>query len=551
MKKSLVLLIFLSLVLVIALGCSSGTSSPAPSSTTSSSPAINSTSSTTSNPTSTPTITSTTTSTPAATSKYGGTLTIAYSVSPGGNIGWPVELIGDGSLPPQIFFDPLLRYTDTGDLIPCLAESYKVSADNNSVVFNLRKGVKFHDGTDFNAQAAKWNMDQEIAAKKVPNWLSVDVIDDYTIKVNLKQYRNSSMSDFADVNYSYMVSPTAFEKNGIDWIRQNPVGTGPFKFVSFDKDVALKSVRNPDYWMKDDQGNQLPYLDALNFNFVADSMTQLAVMKSGGADIADTETGKRAADMAAALLVVKATTTGTTALFPDSAHPDSPFANQEVREAVAYSIDRDAIAKGLGYGYWEPAYQIPAPGSNVYDPNFNLGLRYDPDKAKQLLADAGYAKGFKMTLISAPAGRNKDVCTALQGYLAKVGITADIEYPDQPKYISYQTGEWQNAMLIQGLPSYPNMNTYLEVWLSTSSPRFKSWARSDEFNRLVAISSSAPSMDKSLITAALDELVKETAIIPVHYSGRCWALQPYVMDTGFFERSAPSYFNSEHIWLNK
>jgi peptide/nickel transport system substrate-binding protein len=348
-----------------------------------------------------------------------------------------------------------------------------------------------------------------------------------------------------------MVSQAAFIKNGIDWTRQNPVGTGPFKFAGYEKDVSLKGVRNTNYWKKDDQGNQLPYLDALNFIFIADPMTQLAVMKSGDAEIADTETGKRAADMAAAGLLVKAITTGTTTLFPDSAHPDSPFSKQGVREALAYAIDREAISKGLGYGYWEPAYQIPAPGSNIYNSNFNLGLKYNPDKAKQLLADAGYANGFKMTLISAPAGRNKDVCTALQGFLSKVNITAEIEYPDQPKYISYQTGQWQNGMLIQGLPAYPNMNTYLTTWLNASSPRFKSWARSTEFNRLVATSTGAPSADKSLITAATDQLVKETAIIPVHYSGRCWALYPSVMDTGFFERSAPSYFNPEQIWLKK
>ena len=89
-------------------------------------------------------------------------------------------------------------------------------------------------------------------------------------------------------------------------------------------------------------------------------------------------------------------------LIPDTANPDSPWANQKVREAVEYAIDREGIAKALGYGYWQAPYQIPPRASSAYDSNFTLGRKYDLEKAKQLLAEAGYPDGFKMTIISFP-----------------------------------------------------------------------------------------------------------------------------------------------------
>ncbi len=505
---------------------------------------------TTTTKTSTTSTTTQTTLTTTVKSKYGGTFRISFDSSPG-VIGWPAEIMGDGSCPTQVFYDTFLRFNSKYELVPWLAETYKVADDLKSITFNLRKDVKFHDGTDFNATAAKWNLDNQIAAKKASNWASVEVINDYAIQVNLKVWRNSCLSDFATESPSWMVSPTAFEKNGIDWMRQNPVSTGPFKFVSFSKDVGMKTVRNPDYWAKDEQGNQLPYLDALEYVFIADPMTQLAEMKTGDIDMTSTETGKRAADLEAAGVLVEAITTATTCLVPDSLNADSPFANQKVREAVEYAINREAIAKTLGYGYWITAYQEPPPASSIFDPNFSLGRQYDVDKAKELLAETEYKDGFKMTLISAPAGRNKDVIAALQGYLSAIGITADVEYPDQPKFISYQTGTYQNAMLIQGFTLYPNMNSFLEQWLSVNCPRFKVWARSTEFNALVDKSSTSRTADTALMKACTDQLTKECALIPIHYSGRCWSTQSYVMDAGLFERGGAMWFNAERTWLNK
>jgi peptide/nickel transport system substrate-binding protein len=202
--------------------------------------------------------------------------------------------------------------------------------------------------------------------------------------------------------------------------------------------VGFKTVKNPDYWGKDSQGNRLPYLDALDFIFISDPMTLLAAIQTGVGDATSTETGKRAADLANVGLTVEAMLVGTTSLVPDTANGDSPFSNQKVREAVEYAIDKEAIASGIGYGYWKAPFQIPPPASAIFNPNFSLGRKHDLNKAKQLMADAGFARGFKTKLISAPAGRNKDIVVALISYLSKIGIEGDVQYPDQPAFQTIQ-----------------------------------------------------------------------------------------------------------------
>jgi peptide/nickel transport system substrate-binding protein len=548
MKKILVVLSILVLTLAI-IGCSKQTpTSTSPVTSPTSSPTSPSTSPATSSPTSAkPT---TTTAAPTSTVKYGGTLRIITDRSPT-VIGWPPEIGLGGVTALQECMEPLLRGTPTGDLQPCLAESYKIADDLSSITFNLRKGVKFHDGTDFDAQAAKWNLDNQIQAKREPYWKSVDVIDNYTIRVNLTQWQNSIISFFGDETDSWMVSPTAFQKNGIDWVRKNPVGTGPFKFVSFASDTGFKTVKNPDYWGKDAQGNKLPYLDALEFIFVADPGTQLAVMKSGGADVVGIEAGKRAADMAAFGLKIFGSLNANSVFYPDTANSDSPFSNQKVREAVEYSIDREAIAKTLGYGYWKAPYQIPAFDSSTYNPNFTLGRQFNVDKAKQLMTEAGYATGFKTKIVTSPAGRNADANTAIQSYLAAIGIQAEVQVPDQPTFASVQMSPIKNALVLQGLACAANLNSTIAQFFAATSPRFPSWTRTPEFTKLVNASATSSKPDIKLMQACMDELTRECAIIPVYSSGQAFAYMPYVTGIGFGTRSQPVYYATEYCWLNK
>ena len=145
----------------------------------------------------------------------------------------------------------LLKEMQDGSLLPNLASSYDVNNDpqNPSITLHLVKGVKFHDGTDFNAQAVKWNLDKSMAPGSTnigstTAWKSIEVIDDYTVRINLKNWQNTLVRTFAD-GLSFTVSPTAFQKNGADWMNYNMVGTGPFIQKDFQRDVTLTFTKKP------------------------------------------------------------------------------------------------------------------------------------------------------------------------------------------------------------------------------------------------------------------------------------------------------------------
>ena len=156
------------------------------------------------------------------TPKYGGTLRYISGSLSATNVGWPADFSISQPLI-QHSCDTLLRGDKKGNIIPWLAESYKIADDQKSITFSLRKGVKFHDQSDFNAVVAKWNLDNFIDAKMQENWASVDVIDDYTIRVNFTKWQNTLLSTFVEPTFvAFMVSKTAFEKNGKDWMRMHP-----------------------------------------------------------------------------------------------------------------------------------------------------------------------------------------------------------------------------------------------------------------------------------------------------------------------------------------
>jgi peptide/nickel transport system substrate-binding protein len=444
----------------------------------------------------------------------------------------------------QLVVEPLLHVDSQGNITPCLAESYKVADDLKSITFSLRKGVKFHDGSDFNAQVAKWNLDNTIAKKSQPYWVSVDIIDDYTIRLNLNSWSNTILTGMEAP--SLMVSQAAFQKNGMDWMRANPVGTGPFKFVSFQRDVSYETVKNPNYWI-----TGKPYLDGVKILYVADPLTQKAAMQAGEADAIQIEPGKMASDLKALGLEEHVKVMSTFSLLPDTAHPDSPFANQKVREAVEYAIDREAIAKAFSYGFWPAPYQIPPPGDPAYDPNFSLARKYNVDKAKQLLTEAGYPNGFSATLSVIPVGIDRNIPVAIQTNLAAIGIKLALSYPDSiPKWMQ-DSNTLQNALILQPVSGGSNWNSTLAFSFQPGL-QFQNgvWLRTPEFIQLYNASMTSRAADLNLIHAVNNYLSQGAQVIPVFNGGSGFAYNSYVMDAGWSERFSWGW-KVEELWLNK
>jgi peptide/nickel transport system substrate-binding protein len=546
LKKSIIIFLILALCSILVMSCASNSSTKSTQSSTGAGTSVKPTSSTAAPQ---PTGMIIETSVPSATVakiKTGGTIKVMPVVCPSGALGWPAEGVGEISGLQQFALEPLMIEYWDGHLEPGLATSWTVADDRKSITLKLRNDVTFHDGTPFNAKAVKFNLDAIKDAKKpgTSYWTSIDVVDDYTVKVSVSTFVNTSFSTFAG-GYCYMVSPTAFEKNGLQYMRDNIVGTGPFKFVSFTANVNAKFVKNPNYWRKG-----LPYCDGVEVVYIADQLTQLTAFQSGASDTLLLELGKNAGDLKNAGFKMPYRSTGMMTLIPDSANADSPWSKKDVRLAVEYAIDKKAICDAKGYGFWLPTTQVATRGTIAYDPNF-VGRTYNPDKAKQLLTQAGYPDGFTSKIIVSPTGTDKDVAAAIQSYLGKVGIKVELDFPEYAKYLQYRQGKWNNALLLQPAGGFPNYNSYFTAYMATDSGVWLSLKRPDNFQAAIEESLSTTSPDVNKIKGLISKMYDEATVIPIHDTGQGTALQKPVEGGGFMTRGIQFLWEPWNVWLNK
>jgi ABC-type transport system substrate-binding protein len=343
----------------------------------------------------------------------GGTLRIISRYNPV-NLGFPSQ----PNVPDDITYnvpciETLLHFDNKGKPIPWLATGWKVNKDLKTLALTLRKGVKFHDGTDFNAEAVKYLLDQYRTSGKaeLKTVSAVRIVDSYTVQLDFSPRFQDHILSSLGATPGLMVSPTVLKTHDKTWAMMNPVGTGPFKLVKYERDVLLRYEKFSGYWQKGK-----PYLDAIEFKFITDPLTGLAAFKVGDADQIIRIDVQDALDLqAAGKYILDKLAISVVGLGPDGGNSKSPFADARVRKAIAYAIDRDAIAKSLSHNLFTTATQIRTPGAVGYNPAVK-GYPYDPKKARELLAQAGYPNGFKTKLIYRTADDEK-LMVALQGYL--------------------------------------------------------------------------------------------------------------------------------------
>ncbi len=374
-------------------------------------------------------------------------------------------------------YEALVFYADeTTALEPGLAESWEISADGKTYTFNLRKGVKFHDGTNFNADAVVFSIGRMMknrklkffgsgydipAQERTPEyWVSMEMDDtidsitatgEYTVVFKLKRVEAPFLAnmgmDFADI-----VSPTAFLKNPKEFLR-NPVGTGPFKFDSWVKDDRIVLSKNENYWDK----AAGPYLDKVIFRSIPENSVRFLELKTGNIHICQFP---NPADIALAesdpnLKVIKQP--GMNIGYLSFNHTKEPWkSNVKLRKAIAHSIDRKAIVDNIYQGMGQLASNPIPPTMWGYNKSVP-GFEYDVEKAKKLLAEAGYpgGKGLdQITLWSMPVPRpyNPDgvkIGVAMSADLAKIGIRAQIVTYDWGTYLKRQREQPDDMDLFQ------------------------------------------------------------------------------------------------------
>jgi ABC-type transport system substrate-binding protein len=467
---------------------------------------------------------------------YGGTLKILGQTSPD-NIG--NHTIGIPSFNPFVPFpaiEPLMWADEHGNPIPWMLEGWEIDKDNLTFTMYLKQGIRFHDGTPLNAEAVIWNAQTLMDNQPVEllNVASFEALDEYTVRINMSQWDVLMEANFM-LKPGNMISPTAVQENGAEWALTNPVCTGPFKFVSLEKDVSLKYTRNDDYWQ---EGK--PYLDAIEWIFVSDVMTRVASFKAGEAHVVTGLTAVQANDLAqTGDYIITTAPTQIFSLYPDSVNEDSPWYKVEVRKAAAYAINREELCEAFGYGFYEPTDQIGYPGYPAYNTDIE-GYPYNPDLARQMLEDAGYPDGFDTTIWYVSGG-DDSIYLAVQGYWEEVGINATLEVVQQNKLVEISSTGWENG-LVPFLPpfvavGYPVAKN-LTFHLSQTSPFTVSVWHPDEIEELLDESNAADTYaDSNEICKEINRLIIDEycTLFPLFVSPSIVAKVKYLHDDQIME----------------
>jgi len=363
----------------------------------------------------------------------------------------------------QVFnnlYEKLVDLDTKLQVIPGLAESW-TQPDPTTLVFKLRQGVKFHDGTDFNAEAVKFNVERmqnpetkSLRVGEIANLDHAEVVDPNTVKLVLKRPDAALLATLTD-RAGMMLSPTAVKKFGPDFTR-NPVGTGPFQFVEWVKDDHLALKRFDGYWDK----AAGPYLDGVRYRTIPDDTVKLQSLIGGELDVMDYLAPRDVAQVKANpnLVEVDVPSLADFGYYFNTTKP--PFDNKSLRLAVAYGVDVAAIVKGVWLDVGVPANGPIPPSSWAYDSSIPP-VKRDLAKVKQYLADGGKPDGFTFTVENNNLPITVQEMEAMKAQLAEANITMEIQLVDSAKLQADQNARTYDLTSSQwsGRPD-PDGNTY-------------------------------------------------------------------------------------------
>ena len=322
-------------------------------------------------------------------------------------------------------YDKLVDINQQGEIVPMLAKSYDVSDDGLVYTFHLRKGITFHDGTEFNAEAVKYNLDRyqkedSVRSTEVENIESVEAVDPMTVRVTLSEPFAPFLAVLTD-RAGIIASPKAIKESG-GRISNNPVGTGPFKFVERVRGDHITVEKNPDYWREG-----LPKIDKILYRGITDENVQYQNLQSGELDLIDSiplvefkdlqESGDYNVSIKPGL--------GFQGIYLNVQQP--PFDNKALRQAVYRLVNRDAIVKAaLRNVGGTPANSPFSPQSWAY----GKSDKYPPrsvEEAKALLKKGGEPDGFSFTLKTDTSPINLQIAQIIQNNLKPAGIDVKVE----------------------------------------------------------------------------------------------------------------------------
>jgi len=478
--------------------------------------------------------------------RYGGVLRFAsgWVIS---NSGYLPELTGNAALPfITLAHESLLTFDGEGNFIPLLATSWEYDPSEPSITWNLREGVYFTDGTPFNAEAVRVNIleYQDFGRSEVANVADFDIIDNYTIKMILHTWDSSMLESIGF--FVYYTSPQALQDT--DMLRDTSVGTGPFRVTEFTHGVRTVFERNENWW-----GGRA-YLDGIEIHTVSEPTTRQFAFEAGEFDMiimGNLIAAQQLYDTG--LYTMQRNTSGAglvgVGIIPNSAAPNSPFADPRVRQALSYAIDTELISQTFGGGHLQTTNQWAAPGSLTFNPNVR-GYPFNPERARELLAEAGFPDGFDTVLQAHPG--QQDTSVAIAHMLTEVGIRAAINQIEEAQQSEMMQAGWDGLMWHFHAVS-PNLGLYMGRHLDGAF-YVAGLLIPDEVMELLYEIRTAPTVDERVrLEHDMQILVYDELALfgqPLFIQWEPAFLQPHVMDSLYAVNNFWTWGNPGDIWLN-
>lgn len=328
-------------------------------------------------------------------------------------------------------YDSLLSVDPSGEVLPSLAESFELNDEGTVLTLTLRDGVQFHDGAELNADAVVKNfersmeMDGSVLKGDFAAVESVEAPDASTVVVTMSNRDNAFLSALAD-RAGMMISPTALENDDLDL---KPVGAGPYRVTDHLPGSSISYEKFEDYWDADHTGT-----DSLTIKMIIDPEARLRALGTGEVDVASLGMDQSAAAEEQGITVTSQDVSTMPFVTYLNMQEGSPLHDPQVREALSLAIDREGIANTILEGNCTPTGQLFTGDYWAASPNVGVPER-DVDAAKELLADAGYADGFSMSLSAISAAPYRVVAEAQADQLSELGLDIDLQISEPTKVV--------------------------------------------------------------------------------------------------------------------
>lgn len=369
-------------------------------------------------------------------------------------------------------YEGLVKPASDGSLVPAVASDVQISEDAKTYTFVLRDGITFHDGTKVTVEDVKYSIDRYAEIQGESSAFSivsdVEIVDEKTVVVNLKE----SYSEFLGM-MTIAIIPEANED-----ITGNPIGTGPFQFASYTPGQKIVLEKYEGYWKEN-----CPSLDEVVFKFIADVDTAYVELQAGTIDIMKYLTYVQAESLNDNFTVYEGTMNMVHGMFLSNDY--EPLQSREVRQAISFAVDKNTVNQFLfgGKSTLIGSHMIPAL-KKYYEPEAENLYSYDPMKAKELLAEAGYPDGFDL-VITVPSSYSQHVDTAqiIAEQLNQVGIRTTINQVEWSTWLEevYQGGNFQATII--GFDGTLMPGEFMMRYQSESSKNFMHYSN-EEFDRV-------------------------------------------------------------------